>query len=107
MKNDREAIVAIYNAEGELILESNSHKDIKDLLDVSYSTISSSIKEGYKIAGGHTLLSFQAKDKIPLTIEVEKTYPKFRNPKNSRMSRMYLAYSLEGILTHDKPLFFE
>ena len=99
------SIVAVYNNEGELAFTTHSHKDIKDKLNVSYTTISRGIKKGWRIAE-HTARLIEDGEEIPQRIEVDKKFPKFRSP-DGRHKRMYLLYHVDGTIAIEKPMFMD
>ncbi len=97
--------IALYNAEGKLVLTPQYIKEVCDYLNVNESTLWRAIKGRDKIADHPFIMYDKATEKPPKTIEIDKRPTRFKDPQDGRLKRMYLFYDVNGTLTHEKPMF--
>lgn len=95
----------VYDLSGDLVFVGRTQLEVGNYLEVNDATVFRTLRAGRRNVANHIVIKYDTEKELKKTIKVEKTYPKFRDPKDTRFKRMYLAYDLNAELDFERPLF--
>ncbi len=95
----------VYDLSGDLVFVGRTQLEVGNHLEVNDATVFRTLREGRRNVANHIVIKYETEKALKKSIEVEKTFPKFRDPKDTRFKRMYLAYDLNAELDFERPMF--
>ena len=95
----------VYDLSGDLVFVGRTQLEVGNHLEVNDATVFRTLKAGRRNVANHIVIKYDTEKAVKKSIEVEKTFTKFRDPEDTRFKRMYLAYDLNAELDFGKPMF--